>query len=102
MAVLALGKPRFQIGPTCDRLRQSLPKSAKVCQQLQFALVLDPHTVLECLNLMSSSIQTQPSHEGVLARPQFSRAAISVSPQDSIAYDTDAFILVALYPVPFS
>lgn len=31
---------------------------AKVRQQLQFALILDPHTVLECLDLMSSSIQS--------------------------------------------
>ena len=86
MAVLALGKPRFQIGPACDRLRQSLP-TASDC------LGSRPPHVLECLDLMSSSIQAQPSHEGVLARPPFSRVAISESPQNSIANDTDAFHL---------
>ena len=74
---------------------------AKIRQQLQLALVLDPHTVLERLGLMSSSIQAQPSHEGVLTRPPLSRVAISVSPQNPIALDTDAFMLAALYPALF-
>jgi hypothetical protein len=91
MAVLALGKSRFQIGPACDRLRQSLP-TASDC------LGSRPPHVLECLDLMSFSIQAQPSHEGVLDRPSFSRVAISEPPQNPIAYDTDAFILAALYP----